>query len=278
MVADHPSVDECNGNIDMELEDDGKPTLPERSLGDVLNETFVIYGRHFRKFLGLAAAVQIPATASLLVPIENVLIYIILNLISLFALVLIFGATIYAVGQHYTTKSVTVTDCYKRVLRRAVSMATVATIVVAITALGVLLLSLTPYSLVVSLVLMLGAYLVPALAGPVVIVEGTKTMDALTRTFELARKSELRVMGHLAVYFLVALGLGLVLFLPFFFIFPGGTDTLSRSMVIVSGIVPAIVVPPMMSIAITLLYYDLRVRKEGFNIERLSQELGLAAT
>lgn len=262
----------------MELEDDGKPTLPERSLGDVLNETFVIYGRHFRKFLGLAAAVQIPATASLLVPIENVLIYIILNLISLFALVLIFGATIYAVGQHYTTKSVTVTDCYKRVLRRAVSMATVATIVVAITALGVLLLSLTPYSLVVSLVLMLGAYLVPALAGPVVIVEGTKTMDALTRTFELARKSELRVMGHLAVYFLVALGLGLVLFLPFFFIFPGGTDTLSRSMVIVSGIVPAIVVPPMMSIAITLLYYDLRVRKEGFNIERLSQELGLAAT
>ena len=34
--------------------DDVEPLLPERSLGDILNETFVIYGRHFAKFLGLA--------------------------------------------------------------------------------------------------------------------------------------------------------------------------------------------------------------------------------
>jgi len=36
-------------------------------------------------------------------------------------------------------------------------------------------------------------------------------------------------------------------------------------------------VPPVLSIAITLLYYDLRVRNEGFNIEKLSQEMGLAS-
>ena len=264
--------------MESSLEDAGKPTLPERSLGDVLNETFVIYGRHFRKFLGLAAAVQIPATASLLVPIENLVIYIILNLISLFALVSIFGATIFAVGQHYVTGSVAVADCYRRLMWRAVSMTIVATVVVAITALGILLLRITPYSLVVALVLMLGAYIVPALAGPVVIVEGTRTINALNRTFELVRRNELRIIGHLTVYFLMALGLGLVLFLPFFFIFPSGTDMMSRSLMIVSGIVPAVVLPPVMSIAVTLLYYDLRVRNEGFNIEKLSQELGLAAT
>ena len=83
--------------------DDVEPLLLERSLGDILNETFVIYGRHFAKFLGLAGAVQIPATLILLAPIENAAIYIILNLISLIALVSIFGATIYAVGQHYLT-------------------------------------------------------------------------------------------------------------------------------------------------------------------------------
>lgn len=157
-------------------------------------------------------------------------------------------------------------------------MTIVATVVVAITALGILLLRITPYSLVVALVLMLGAYIVPALAGPVVIVEGTRTINALNRTFELVRRNELRIIGHLTVYFLMALGLGLVLFLPFFFIFPSGTDMMSRSLMIVSGIVPAVVLPPVMSIAVTLLYYDLRVRNEGFNIEKLSQELGLAAT
>ena len=267
--------------------DDAAPTFPERSLGDILNETFKIYGRHFRKFLGLAAVVQLPASATLLMPVENPVIYIILNLISLFALVSIFGATIYAVGQHYVTDSVTVADCYKRLLWRAVSMTILGCVVVAITALGVLLLSVSSAAgalvLVVmlaafALALILGAYVVPALAGPVVIVEGTKARGALSRIFELARQSELRIIGHLAVYFLVALGLGIVLFLPFFFIFPSGTDTLSRSLMVVSGIAPAVVVPPVMSIAITLLYYDLRVRKEGYNIERLSQELGLSAT
>jgi hypothetical protein len=263
---------------------DGEPRLPERSLGDVLNETFVIYGRHFTKFLGIAAAVQIPATATLLLPVGNLTIYIILNLISLFALVTIFGATIYAVGQHYVTDSVTVVDCYKRLLWRGVSMLILGAIVVVITGFGVLLLVITPVGGAVlavlilaalTLTLMLGAYVVPALAGPVVIVEGIKAMGALNRMLELVSQSELRIVGHLAVYFLVALGLSLVLFLPFFLFFPSETGMMSRGWMIVSGIVPALVAPPVMSIAITLLYYDLRVRKEGFDIKILSQEMGL---
>ena len=261
--------------------DDVESTLPERGLGDILNETFVIYGRHFRKFLGLAAVVQVPAIAALFTPVENAAIYIILNIISLFALVSIFGATIYAVGQHYITESVIVVDCYRRLAWRLISMAILAAIVAGITAVGLVLmgiLGITPISLVVALALTLGAYIVPALAGPVVIVEGTRATAALSRTLELARKSELRMIGHLAVYLLVAVGLGIVLFLPFAMFFPSETDTLSRSLVVVSLIGPAVVVPPVVSIAITLLYYDLRVRSEGFNIEKLSQELGLAAT
>ena len=141
--------------------------LPERSLGDILNETFVIYGRHFAKFLGLAGAVQIPATLILLAPIENAAIYIILNLISLIALVSIFGATIYAVGQHYLTDSVMVVDCYRRLTWRLVSMAILAAIFAVITIMGLLLLSFVGvklYSFAVATVLILGAYIVPALS------------------------------------------------------------------------------------------------------------------
>jgi len=82
---------------------------------------------------------------------------------------------------------------------------------------------------------------------------------------------------RLLVFFLVAFGLGFVLFTPFILFFPSETDALSRTLVVVSLIAPAVVVPPVLSIAITLLYYDLRVRNEGFNIEKLSQEMGLAA-
>jgi len=260
--------------------DDVEPALPERNLGDILSETFVIYGRHFRKFLGLAALVQAPATATLLAPVENMAIYIILNLISLFALVSVFGATIYAVGQHYLTDSVTVVDCYRRLAWRLVSMAMLASIVAVITTVGLVLvgvLGITPYSMILAVILMLGAYVAPALAGPVVIVEGAKAKAALYRTFGLASQNALKITGHLAVYLLVALGLGIVLFVPFALFFPSGTDAMSRSFVVVSLIGPAVVVPPVVSIAITLLYYDLRVRNEGFNIEKLSQEMGLAA-
>jgi len=281
MGAGLPSDGACNGNIDMEsVLDDVEPLLLERSLGDILNETFVIYGRHFAKFLGLAGAVQIPATLVLLAPIENAAIYIILNLISLIALVSIFGATIYAVGQHYLTDSVTVVDCYRRLIWRLVSMAILAAIFAVITIMGLLLLSfvgVTLYSFAVATMLILGAYIVPALVGPVVIIEGVKTIAALQRAFELARQNVMRMSWDLLVFFLVAFGLGFVLFTPFILFFPSETDALSRTLVVVSLIAPAVVVPPVLSIAITLLYYDLRVRNEGFNIEKLSQEMGLAA-
>jgi len=281
MGAGLPSDGACNGNIDMEsVLDDVEPLLLERSLGDILNETFVIYGRHFAKFLGLAGAVQIPATLILLAPIENAAIYIILNLISLIALVSIFGATIYAVGQHYLTDSVTVVDCYRRLIWRLVSMAILAAIFAVITIMGLLLLSfvgVTLYSFAVATMLILGAYIVPALVGPVVIIEGVKTIPALQRAFELARQNVMRMSWDLLVFFLVAFGLGFVLFTPFILFFPSETDALSRTLVVVSLIAPAVVVPPVLSIAITLLYYDLRVRNEGFNIEKLSQEMGLAS-
>ena len=281
MDAGLPSDGACNGNIDMEsVLDDVEPLLLERSLGDILNETFVIYGRHFAKFLGLAGAVQIPATLILLAPIENAAIYIILNLTSLIALVSIFGATIYAVGQHYLTDSVTVVDCYRRLIWRLVSMATLAAIFAVITIMGLLLLSfvgVTLYSFAVATMLIPGAYIVPALVGPVVIIEGVKTIAALQRAFELARQNVMRLSWDLLVFFLVAFGLGFVLFTPFILFFPSETDALSRTLVVVSLIAPAVVVSPVLSIAITLLYYDLRVRNEGFNIEKLSQEMGLAA-
>jgi hypothetical protein len=42
-------------------------------------------------------------------------------------------------------------------------------------------------------------------------------------------------------------------------------------------LVAGVLVPPVTVIATTLLYYDLRVRKEGYNMSRLTIEMGGAA-
>ena len=44
------------------------------------------------------------------------------------------------------------------------------------------------------------------------------------------------------------------------------------------GVVVAVVVPPVLFIGWTLFYYDMRVRKEGYDVAALSRELGLVVT
>jgi hypothetical protein len=46
---------------------------------------------------------------------------------------------------------------------------------------------------------------------------------------------------------------------------------------ILDGVV-SILLSPVSAIAVTLLYYDFRIRKEGFDLEMLSQSIGGPAT
>ena len=258
-------------------------SLPARSLGDILSETFVIYGRHFRQFAGLAAVVQVPVTLVGLILGDGLIAFIVLNVISLFALIAIYGAAIGGVGQHYVTGGVVVRRCYERVLGRMVSMFVLGTILATLTVAGIVAIDIqTP--LVVSLVfaVVLAGYLVYlAMAAPVVIVEGYRSMGALRRSYGLVRGSEWRIIGNLAVYLLVAFGLSVVLLLPFLLVSfgaaPDATTLVSQAVQIIGSVIVGVAVPPVIFIAGTLLYYDLRVRNEDYDVVRLSQEMGVMA-
>ena len=50
------------------------------------------------------------------------------------------------------------------------------------------------------------------------------------------------------------------------------------ALVVLGQVIVGIVVPPVLFIAWTLLYYDMRVRKEEYDVAALSRELGIAAT
>ncbi len=260
--------------------------LEARGVNDILSETFVIYARHFWKFLVLVAVVQVPATLLVLIPLDSAAVSIAVNFVSVMALMLVYGATICAVGQHYVTSKVSVAGCYARVMWRAISMMVLAVIMAALLV-SVLLLMETRAVAAAPLVL-LGAvalcvytiYL--TVAAPAVIVEGYRSLTALRRGFRLARSSEWRILGHLLVYSLVAIGLLVVLLLPFLLFASPVTEDQTTATVSVSpplvlgSMVVGVVVPPVTYIATTLLYYDLRVRKEGYDMSRLSTEMGVS--
>ncbi len=263
----------------------------QRGLGEILNETFVIYGSHFKKFIVLVAIIQLPVALIAAIPVDNRIIGIILNLINFIALTFVYGAAIFAVGQHHVAGQVNVGVCYTRVLWRAKSVLMLGG---AQAALGVTFLTLSeimidneqllfiPVALVLLVVLLMFAIYMTT-AAPAIIVEGYRSLSALGRGFALARRSEPRIFLNLLVYSLLALGLLIVIMLPFLIvasISAAGSEefsTLGQIAVTVGATVGITVVLPVTYIPATLLYYDLRVRKEEYNVSRLSEEMGYVA-
>ncbi len=246
------------------------PALPERSLGDLLNETFAIYGKRFGRIVGLAALIQVPAGFMGLIPAPGVATFALIGIVGLLATVALYGVTISAIGQHYVTGEIGIGTAYSSVWWRFASLLSVAVLLAPILALGA-----------ASLVLVFPAIAVLCVAVPAVVLEGHRPGAALRRVFEIMRGSWLRVSGITLVVLLVMIGLGLVVQAPFaiasYFAAPEGSTALGNAFRFAGSLVARTVAPPVAAIAFTLLYYDLRVRREGYDVHALSREMGVAA-
>lgn len=105
----------------------------------------------------------------------------------------------------------------------------------------------------------------------VLVVEGERGTQAMRRSWRLVKGSTWRVLG---ITLLVALIAGVaqgILAAPFA-IAGFVTETLALS--IVGDVVASVLVTPLVSLVTVLLYFDLRVRKEGFDLELLARDLG----
>lgn len=266
--------------------------FPVRSLGDLLNETFAIYGKRFRRIIGLVALVQVPVGLLALIPNAGVATFAALLVAGLLAAIVVYAVTIGAVGQHYLTGEIGVGNSYARVWLRVVSLASLALILAPVLALGaasliLFFLALGAASLILffpAIALLILFFLAIALLGvavPVVVVEGHRPAAALRRAFEIVRGSWLRVSGIALVILLVMIGLGLLVQIPFalasYIAAPEGASALGSLFRFAGGLLVGVVTLPVATIAFTLLYYDLRVRMEGYDLNALSQEMGVAA-
>lgn len=285
--------------------------LPERGVIDILSETFAIYWRHFASFVALTAVIYVPIgfleLALTLVARESVWVTLSMTVLDSVFSIFVYAAGIFAVGQHYLVNRVTVGESYTRALLRVVSLAVFAV------ALGILLslvmsavftvsdpaltvetqeaaepeitasvlIALAVMFLALPVLLIYSIYLVVIM--PALIVEGRHARSALQRSIELTRNSKWRIFGHLVVYSLVTIGLLIALNTPLFILgeasSAGETPSLWTSLIgVVISRAGSILIAPVTFIATTLLYYDLRIRKENYDIPRLSLEMGIART
>ena len=280
--------------------------LVERGVMDILGDTFSIYWRHFRKFIILVAIAQVPiGVLELLLNLvspNSRWVLVSVSFIDVTASMLVYGAVIFAVGQRFLVEDISVERCYTRVVWRIVSVS-IPTLIVGVmfaaivwqatglsdvsttsdtmeadAALSVMLgAGIVMATLIVLLIFMI--YMVAVM--PAIIVEGYRAQGAFRRGSQLLQGSRLRVFGHLLIYSFVVLGMFFALSLPSFVLgtaaIEGEAQSVATSTIsIVLNRVVSILIAPITFIATTLLYYDLRVRKENYDISRLSEEMGIA--
>jgi hypothetical protein len=111
-----------------------------------------------------------------------------------------------------------------------------------------------------------------AVTTPVVVLEGlNSSTESFGRSWNLTRGSKLKIFGIFLVTWLIV-------FLPVLVIGAlGGFLTVTTPIggevfQVVAAALP-VVLTPLFSCVLTLLYYDLRVRREAFDLEMLSQQL-----
>ena len=119
-------------------------------------------------------------------------------------------------------------------------------------------------------------YVAWAFATPALLVEGLRGRKALGRSFGLVKGRWWRTFGVLTVGFILAAIISTVVQGVFLvgIVVGEGNDALVLVLSAIAGIVGLAVSTPFQAALLTVLYFDLRVRKEGFDLELLAQEIG----
>lgn len=102
---------------------------------------------------------------------------------------------------------------------------------------------------------------------PAVVLEGRGAFGALSRSVALSRGQKMHILGTSMLAFLI-------FFVVYFAVAIIGAATASNVITTVLTTAASIVAYPMFAITEMLLYYDARVRNEGYDIELMTDGLG----
>jgi hypothetical protein len=255
------------------------------SLGELLDRTFQLYRQHFMLFVGIVA---LPQLVLLTAQLAGTLVgtfpprglsfawiwLFALAVVSLFAAMMIQGATIVAVSQLQLGRPVSIGLAYERVRGRIVSLVFLTLGIGFLTFLGFILLIIPGVLLALRW----------SLAVPAAVLEDLGVGPAMSRSADLTRGDRGRVfMIYVLYFFLVLVGTSIWQVPTIAATFAAARAGVPAPMwtLIVNDIgvfFTQCLISPIITIAISLLYYDERVRKEAFDLQHMMAELGESAT
>jgi hypothetical protein len=251
------------------------PSLRPLSVGEIIDQSFGLYRRHFGPLfmvamvtngLPLLLNIYITSAGGVLANIPLSLAYLALAIV-LSAVATV--ATVFIVSESYLGRSITAGLAFDRAMPfigRVIVLSILSPFVVLI---GLLLV------IVPGIILAGGLFL-----GPLVLVveNSADAIAAMRRSFQLSRGYRgklwglICLLGLLIIIPIVALGFLAALVSFFFDLEMAGNATFDVIATAVTGVVQ-IVIYPLFYCALTIAYYDVRVRKEGFDLEVLSGAL-----
>jgi uncharacterized membrane protein len=243
--------------------------------GSLLDRSFRLYGENFALMLGITTAAYVPLYGTMLfvqaaataAPGERNLTVLVAQFVFVIlwislALPLATGAATYAISERYLGNEITVGQALSRAWRRLWALS-VAQISAGLRVFFGFLLLIVPG------ILWLLSY---SLVVPVVLVEGQNAASSLRRSRQLVKGSRMKVFAVLVVVtllqWLVSFGVGNLAGL-----FLDRESTAGDLIDSLVGDLVQIVLTPYGIIASILVYYDFRIRKEGFDLEMLSRSI-----
>ena len=245
--------------------------LGPKNLSDIIGDTFRIYNRDFLRLITIVAIVEV---------ILGILGYVLVNVwmlpffmtggwiefLALFILSMIIlvvvaivaypsmeGALIHAVSEQSLGRAISIGRAYRFALRRLGAM--IGAQILA----GLALLGMCITIIGIPFAIYFGVRWI--FIWQAALLEGVGPRAALSRSSDVVMGDWWRVVGIMLVVGIIAGGIGFVLDLTVGLIPYAGT--------MIASILPT----PIAITAATLLYYDLRVRKQGYSLEVLTQEL-----
>ena len=251
------------------------PILRPLSVGEILDTSFSLYRRHFGALATVAlVCTGVPLLLRLFLEaggglFTNVTLFA-LYVISLVVLSLVaMGATVFIVSESYLGRPISAREALRRSTPYIGRILVCSLLMAVVVGLGFLFFVIPGFILGVGL----------ALAIPAVVIEPrTSASAALSRSWELTRGARWRIFG-LGLTLLVLLYVPVVAVTGLFAVLLPATGegfgpaSLGTIVAIAIGGLVQMFIYPLFYCVLTVTYYDLRVRKEGFDLELLASSL-----
>jgi hypothetical protein len=257
------------------------PRFEPMTAGVLLDRAFRLYTGNFALMLGICAAAYVPFYLIMLAieasiggnlpsrdgGLSTLLFQVVFMILwASIAFPIASGATTFAISERYLGNEVTIGEAMRRGLSHFWPLS-IAQITATIRVMFGFLLLIVPG------ILWMLSY---ALIVPAILIEGQKAIPSLSRSRDLVKGYRGKVFCILLVVNLlqVILTAGVGLIAGMFFSAEAGSGAILSSAM---NNLLSIFLTPLGIIAAILLYYDMRIRKEGFDLEMLSRALATEA-